>query len=86
MENSLADNFRPSACTDNLIPELTGKGQIKIALAIGNSRLHWGLFAGKTLEKTWDTDHLKANAVSWLSEAEKAEYLVQTVMRAIVSQ
>jgi len=83
MENSLADNLRPPACTDNLIPELTGKDQMKIALAIGNSRLHWGLFAGKTLEKTWDTEHLKADAVSRLSEAEKAEYLVQTVMRAI---
>ena len=83
MENSLADNFRPPACTDNLTPGLTGKGQIKIALAIGNSRLHWGLFAGPTLEKTWDTEHLKADAVSALKEAEKAEYLVQTVMRSI---
>jgi len=83
MENSLTDNFRPPACTDNLTPELRGKGEIKIALAIGNSRLHWGLFAGKTLEKTWDTEHLKADAVSRLSEAEKAEYLVQTVMRSI---
>jgi len=83
MENSIADNFQPPACTDNLIPELTGKSQVKIALAIGNSRLHWGLFAGKTLEKTWDTEHLKADAVSRLSEAEKAEFLVKTVMRAI---
>ena len=83
MENSIADNFSPPACTDNLIPELTGKSEVKIALAIGNSRLHWGLFSGKTLEKTWDTDHLKADAVSRLCEAEKAEYLVQTVMRAI---
>ncbi|MEG5060374.1 pantothenate kinase [Microcoleus sp. A2-C5] len=83
MENSIADNFQPPACTDNLIPELRGKSQMKIALAIGNSRLHWGLFAGKTLEKTWDTEHLKADAVSRLSEAEKAEFLVKTVMRAI---
>lgn len=83
MEKSIADNFRPQDCTDNLTYELTGKGQIKIALAIGNSRLHWGLFTGKTLEKTWDTEHLKADAVSRLSEAQKVEYLVQTVKRSI---
>jgi len=83
MENSIADNFRPRVATSNLTPQLTGKDEIKIALAIGNSRLHWGLFAGKTLEKTWDTEHLKADAVSRLWETEKAEYLVKTVMRAI---
>ncbi|MEG3894886.1 MULTISPECIES: pantothenate kinase [unclassified Microcoleus] len=83
MEKSIADNFRPQDCTDNLTYELTGKGQIKIALSIGNSRLHWGLFAGKTLKKTWDTEHLNADAVSRVSEPEKAEYLVQTVMRSI---
>jgi type III pantothenate kinase len=83
MENSLTDNFRPTAYTDQVTPGLTDQGQIKIALAIGNSRLHWGLFAGQTLEKTWDTEHLKADAVSGFSEAETAEYLVQTVMRSI---
>ncbi|MEG4801862.1 pantothenate kinase [Microcoleus sp. ARI1-B5] len=83
MENSLADNFPPPASTTNLTSGLIGKGQIKIALAIGNSRLHWGLFAGETLEKTWDTEHLKADAVSALCEEEKAEYLVQTVMGSI---
>ena len=84
MENSsIAGNVRPKASTDNLISKLTGKGQVKIALAIGNSRLHWGLFAGKTLEKTWDTDHLKPDAVSRLCGEEKTEYLVQTVMRSI---
>lgn len=83
MENSIADNFSSPASTDNITSGLTGKGQIKIALAIGNSRLHWGLFVGKTLEKTWDTEHLNADAVSRLSEEEKAEYLVQIVMRSI---
>ncbi|MEG5171944.1 pantothenate kinase [Microcoleus sp. B3-D7] len=86
MENSIPDNFRSPPRTDNLISGLTGligKDQIKIALAIGNSRLHWGLFVGKTLEKTWDTEHLNADAVSPLSEEEKAEYLVQIVMRSI---
>lgn len=83
MENSIADNFCPRAGTDNVTAELTGKNQIKIALAIGNSRLHWGLFTGKTLDITWDTEHLKADAVSRLTEAEKAEYLVKTVMKSI---
>lgn len=83
MENSIPDNFRSPPRTDNLISGLIGKDQIKIALAIGNSRLHWGLFVGKTLEKTWDTEHLNADAVSPLSEEEKAEYLVQIVMRSI---
>ncbi|MFS8116900.1 MAG: pantothenate kinase [Microcoleus sp.] len=82
-KSSNADNFYPRSRKSNLTSGLTGKGKIKIALAIGNSRLHWGLFAGKTLEKTWDTEHLKADAVSRLCEAEKAEYLVETVMRSI---
>ena len=82
-KSSIADNLHLTASTSNLTPGLTGKGQIKIALAIGNSRLHWGLFAGKTLEKTWDTEHLKADNVSRLSKEERAEYLVQTVMRSI---
>jgi type III pantothenate kinase len=83
MENSIADNFSSPASSDNITSGWKGKGQIKIALAIGNSRLHWGLFVGKALEKTWDTDHLNADAVSHLSEEEKAEYLVQIVMRSI---
>jgi type III pantothenate kinase len=29
-----------------------------LALEIGNSRLHWALFAGEKLSKTWDSDHL----------------------------
>ena len=82
-KSSIADNLHLTASTFNLTPELTGKGQIKIGLAIGNSRLHWGLFAGKTLAKTWDTEHLNADDVSGLSEAKKGEYLVQTVMRSI---
>jgi type III pantothenate kinase len=29
-----------------------------LALEIGNSRLHWALFAGEKLSKTWDSDYL----------------------------
>ncbi|CEJ46019.1 Type III pantothenate kinase (PanK-III) (Pantothenic acid kinase) [Umezakia ovalisporum] len=38
-----------------------GRGKrenIWLALEIGNSRLHWGLFRDKSLDYTWDTDHL----------------------------
>ena len=84
MKNSSnPDNLHPRASNSSLTSGLTGKGQIKIALAIGNSRLHWGVFTGQTLERTWDTDHLKTDAVSGFCEAETAEYLVQTVMRSI---
>ncbi len=31
-----------------------------LALAIGNSRLHWALFQGQTLQQTWHTPHLNA--------------------------
>lgn len=30
--------------------------QLWLALAIGNSRLHWALFDGATIKKTWDSD------------------------------
>jgi len=29
-----------------------------LALTIGNTRLHWALFAGGILEETWDSNHL----------------------------
>jgi type III pantothenate kinase len=54
-----------------------------IALAIGNSRLHWGLFAGQTLQETWDTQHLSVDAVSQLSEDERTKFLVQTAIAPI---
>jgi len=83
MESPIAESFQPSAHTNNLNCLLTNKDNIKIALAIGNSRLHWGLFAGENLLETWDTQHLSAGAVQRISESEKAEYLVQTVIRSI---
>ena len=32
--------------------------QLWLALAIGNSRLHWAIFVGATLKSSWDIDHL----------------------------
>jgi type III pantothenate kinase len=83
MENLITENSQSIAPTDDLKPLLTSKDNIKIALAIGNSRLHWGLFAGENLQEIWDTEHLSAGHVLRLSEEEKAEYLVQTVIRSI---
>lgn len=52
-------------------------------MAIGNSRSHWGLFAGETLQEIWDTEHIQIAAVNQLSSREKTEYLLQTVKGSI---
>ena len=83
MESPIAKSFLPNVRTDNLNCLLTNQDRIKIALAIGNSRLHWGLFALENLVATWDTEHLIAGAVSGISLESKAEYLVETVIRSI---
>lgn len=35
-----------------------------LALVIGNSRLHWGLFTGSTLCQTWNTAHGQPGAIA----------------------
>jgi type III pantothenate kinase len=37
-----------------------------LALAIGNSHLHWGLFIGDRLHHTWNTSHLSPDQVHYL--------------------
>ncbi len=39
-----------------------------LALTIGNSRLHWGLFTGETLMYTWDSNYVGADVVQQLAE------------------
>jgi len=34
-----------------------------LGLVIGNSRLHWGLFLGKTLNRSWDTEYLPESVI-----------------------
>jgi type III pantothenate kinase len=41
-----------------------------LALEIGNSRLHWALFAGERISKTWDSDHLCAETLKQLPKLE----------------
>ena len=40
---------------------------IWLALAIGNSRLHWALFKGEELCCSWDTDYLTATYIQLLA-------------------
>ncbi len=54
---------------------------------IGNSRLHWALFAGATLHAAWDTDHLPALVVeklvqSWQAGEWKTELFPDTQINA----
>jgi type III pantothenate kinase len=83
MENPTAKNSSAESITDNFKFPLSNKQKVKIALAIGNSRSHWGLFAGETLQEIWDTEHIQVTSVQQLSSQEKAEYLVQTVKESI---
>ena len=43
---------------DTRLAVMTNNKQNWLALAIGNSRLHWGYFKGEFLVKYWDTPHL----------------------------
>ncbi|UKO96311.1 pantothenate kinase [Nostoc sp. UHCC 0870] len=40
---------------------------IWLALEIGNSRQHWALFSGETLDCTWDTDYLPESVIQLLA-------------------
>ncbi|MBD2364960.1 pantothenate kinase [Anabaena minutissima FACHB-250] len=46
-----------------------------LALEIGNSRLHWALFKGQTLDCTWDTDYLPESVIQLLACCETLETL-----------
>ncbi|MBW4447619.1 MAG: pantothenate kinase [Spirirestis rafaelensis WJT71-NPBG6] len=46
-----------------------------LALEIGNSRLHWALFAGERISKTWDSDHLCAESLKQLPEVASGDFL-----------
>jgi type III pantothenate kinase len=51
-----------------------------VALMIGNSRLHWAVFAGDDLVQTWHTPHLQATLPQqwsdWLSLSPAFQYFV----------
>ncbi|MCU0544797.1 MAG: pantothenate kinase [Oscillatoriaceae cyanobacterium Prado104] len=83
MESHKTVDSSPESSTDNFKSTLTSKHPVKLALAIGNSRLHWALFAGETLQEMWDTEPIQVDALQQLSSQEKTEYLVQTVNGSI---
>lgn len=49
--------------------------QIKLALMIGNSRLHWAYFVGENLKLAWDTNHLPASVVKKLANCQTLDDL-----------
>ena len=51
-----------------------------LALDIGNSRLHWGLFAGETLTHTWDTKYINPSIVQEITQYTTLNDLLQEVL------
>jgi type III pantothenate kinase len=51
-------------------------GEIWLALEIGNSRLHWALFIGKTLYSAWDTDYLAESVIQQLAKCQTLDHLL----------
>ncbi|NJM17229.1 MAG: pantothenate kinase [Richelia sp. RM2_1_2] len=47
-----------------------------LALTIGNSRLHWGLFNQQTLIQTWDTNYLTESEIRSLAENKTLEQIL----------
>ncbi|MHC5614035.1 MAG: pantothenate kinase [Nostoc sp.] len=51
--------------------------QISLALEIGNSRLHWALFIGETLNSAWDTDYIPESDTQQLAECQTLNDLLE---------
>ncbi|MBF2015917.1 MAG: pantothenate kinase [Rivularia sp. T60_A2020_040] len=47
-----------------------------LALTIGNSRLHWGLFNQQTIIQTWDTNYLTESEIRSLAENKTLEQIL----------
>ncbi|MHC5730075.1 MAG: hypothetical protein ACYTXY_39375 [Nostoc sp.] len=53
--------------------------QISLALEIGNSRLHWALFIGETLNSAWDSDYLAESVTQQLAECQTLDHLLLAI-------
>jgi type III pantothenate kinase len=53
--------------------------EIWLALEIGNSRLHWALFLGETLDLAWDTDYLSESHIQQLAECQTLNELLKKI-------
>ncbi|MBW4666377.1 MAG: pantothenate kinase [Cyanomargarita calcarea GSE-NOS-MK-12-04C] len=51
-----------------------------LALMIGNSRLHWGRFEGKTLYRTWNSDYLSLDELSSVISSPPPPLLLASVV------
>ncbi|MDV2992644.1 MAG: Type III pantothenate kinase [Chroococcidiopsis sp. SAG 2025] len=56
-----------------------------LGLEIGNSRLHWGWFAGENLQITWDTPHLPESIEQQLAQCKTFADLPQEILSSIDS-
>lgn len=56
-----------------------------LGLEIGNSRLHWGWFAGENLQITWDTPHLSRSIEQQLAQCKTFADLPQEILSPIDS-
>ncbi|OUL30693.1 pantothenate kinase [Nostoc sp. T09] len=59
------------------------KDNIWLALEIGNSRLHWALFFGATLDCTWDSDYLPESVIQQLAQCQTLDDLPPEVFPPI---
>ncbi|MBW4426195.1 MAG: pantothenate kinase [Nostoc desertorum CM1-VF14] len=53
--------------------------EIWLALEIGNSRLHWALFVGETLNSAWDSDYLPESVIQNLAECQTLNDLLENI-------
>lgn len=60
--------------------------QLWLALAIGNSRLHWALFDGATLKQTWDSNHSQNGDIDSLLKPVKHHRPLPLVVASVVPQ
>ncbi|QSJ17275.1 pantothenate kinase [Nostoc sp. UHCC 0702] len=58
---------------------MRGTENIWLALEIGNSRLHWALFRGETIDSTWDTDYLPESAIYQLAQCHTLDDLLLAI-------
>jgi len=68
-------SLRDAARTTNV----TSGEKIWLALEIGNSRLHWALFRGETLDSAWDTEYLSESIICHLAQSQTLDDLLLAI-------
>lgn len=57
----------------------TSGEKIWLALEIGNSRLHWALFRGETLDSAWNTEYLPESVIYQLAQSQTLDDLLVAI-------